>query len=234
MYSPTITDDSNEEDPEYNYILVYSSKRCKHSKRLIQLMKQLNIDPSIQITPIDIVDLIRQRKEIPNYINYVPALVISNPIIDTLQSIKYGDEIHDWLHAHTPKKSYTESGGFASKNFYGRVKFRPQIKTDKHGRPLDESPSQFIIADMRSENQTLDTALSDYNKEYSSLSAELGHQNTHLYGGGSGSGSSNDEDDESPIKSFNTGRGAPVGGAPVGGVSNSDGKNKGRISSYNA
>ena len=45
-----VESDSEDED-DFNYILVYSSKKCKHSKKLIQLMKQLNIDPKIQITP---------------------------------------------------------------------------------------------------------------------------------------------------------------------------------------
>jgi hypothetical protein len=186
IYNPNICDSNSElENDNYEFLFVYSSKKCKHSKKLINELSKTDLNPNIKIIPVDIIELYKQNKPIPDYIDYVPALIFSDINTRTAEEIKYGNEIYEWVKDNSQKKSFHDNDKYPSRNLYGNVKYKPLIKTNKNGQPIDKSPAQFQIADVKNDKKnSLDDLLNKYNEEYSSLNAELGHQNQVLYDGG--------------------------------------------------
>jgi hypothetical protein len=165
-----------------NYILFYSSVKCQHSNNLIDYLKTADVDPEVQnrMTIMDIVERYNNNQEIPDYIDFVPALVISNAHKDEVESILYGDEIKNWAQQHKKKKSVTAttategSSNFAPRDCYTRHNFADNIELDKYGKPVDQDPSQFQISTEIKNKRDIQDDFMKFQEEYTKQNEEFG------------------------------------------------------------
>lgn len=188
QYNPSIQNDTEEEEEDdYNYILFHSSRKCPHSKKLIKLLNESDIDPTVQsrIVIMDIIERYKNRLEIPDYIKFVPALIISDPLRDEVEAILYGDEIRAWAQKHKRKQSFTTVDGgcnFAPRNCYSRHNFGLNIEVDKFGKPVDQDPTQFQIATDQNRKKDIQDDYQKFQEEYNKQNEEFGIQGGASYG----------------------------------------------------
>lgn len=158
VYNPNIDDEiggNNEtiDNEIHKYLFVYSSERCPHSKKLLRQLKKMKLNEDIEqnMTPLDIMDIIKNRQDIPEYLEYVPALIITDEDSYELLDRLYGNEILEWINKQKMTKGHTKNsfeqvvGTYAPKDYHGRNKFAVEIECDKYGKPIDNDPAQFQI-----------------------------------------------------------------------------------------
>jgi len=178
-YNARVVDEKSDNEEANKYILFFSSQKCPHSKKMLRLLKKTKLDPKVEerMVPLDVMERITRRQEIPNYVEYVPALIISDEDSETLIDILYGNDVIEWVKKQVPKKpkqSFSESGGYASKDCYSRHDFAAKIEVDKHGRPVNDDPAQFQIPMDQGKRNVATDDFSKYQQELAEQNEEFG------------------------------------------------------------
>lgn len=172
--------DIEEMDDEntYNYLLIVSTKNCKYSDKLFDIINDKNMDKTLKnkMEIYDIIKLYQKREPYPYYIDYVPALILCDSVTNDVQDILYGSKVFEVIKSYIKKGSYSEEVELSNKiNYCASTKGFTNKKWMSSNPEDKDDPSIFQERfDTVNTPKNIETALNDYSKEYDQMNNELG------------------------------------------------------------
>lgn len=176
------------QEPEsHEYSLIISSSKCPYSKKIIDLLQNINLSPQLEV--YDVQHFIKSGQRIPEYVDGVPQLIISSSG-GQIQDVKLGyRQVSTWINDNKPKECVNpnapkKTGSSGNSSFtsisesHGKCRLPPpKIQLDEYGRPVDTCDTSIFSVPTEPRPKSDGVDLNTIQQERDNLNKEMGIPN---------------------------------------------------------